>query len=74
MCKVILKKDNQNIDFIIYNILFATSNYCFTTDKLLETIRNYDAHVSRRTIQVKIDTLISAGLVRQRVGMYCTTV
>ena len=74
MCKVILEKDNQNIDFIIYNLLFAKSNYCFTTDHLLDEIRNYDAQVSRQTIQVKIDTLISEGLVRQKVGVYCTTV
>ena len=74
MCKVILEKNNQNIDFIIYNLLFARRNYCFTTDKLLEEIRSYDTQISRQTIQIKIDTLISEGLVRQKVGVYCTTV
>lgn len=74
MCKVILEKDSQNIDFIIYNLLFAKSDYCFTTDELLEEIKSYDARISKSTIQIKIDTLISEGLVRQKVGTYCTTV
>ncbi len=74
MCKVILKKDNQNIDFIIYNLLFARSNYCFTAEKLFEEIRNYNAQISKQLIQVKIDALIREGLVRQKVGVYCTTV
>lgn len=74
MCKVILEKDEQNIDFIIYNLLFARSKYFFTTDKLLEEIRSFDAQISRQTIQVKIDTLIDEGLVRQKVEGYCTAV
>ena len=74
MCKVILEKDELNIDFIIYNLLFASDNDYFTTDKLLEEIRSFDAQISRQTIQDKINTLINEGLVRQKVGGYFTAV
>jgi len=74
MCKVILEKDNQNIDFIIYNLLFARSNYSFTIDKLLEELKSYDKQISKLTIQVKINSLIREGLVRQKLEEYCTTV
>lgn len=70
MCKVVMKKRPQNIDFIIYNVLLSKRKSGFTTDTLLTTIQNYDKQISKKILQSKIDTLISNGLVRQKVGEY----
>lgn len=74
MCKVILKNDSKNIDFIIYNLLFAENEYYFTTKKLLEEVRNYYPLISEDIIQTKIDLLMSEGLIRKKVEIYCTVV
>lgn len=70
MCKVVMKKESQNIDFIIYNVLFSGRKNGFTTDALLPIIQSYDNHISRKILQSKIDVLISNGLVRQKVEEY----
>ena len=74
MCKVILKANNENIDFIIYNLIFESDMYCFTTDYLWKKIRRYDEQISKRMVQIKIDALINDGLILQEVGGYCTTI
>ena len=70
MCKVVMRKKSQNIDFIIYNVLFSKRKSGFTTDALLATIQSYDDQISKKILQSKIDALISNGLVRQKVGEY----
>ena len=72
MCNVPLTTDKQNIDFIIYNLIFAKENESFTVESLLKEVKKYDKNITEQFIQSKIDNMfLMQGLIRQKFNKYC---
>lgn len=70
MCKVIVEKPNSNVGFILYNHLFSREDEFFTLDELEHELKQYHVNVGKDVIRTEINSMISAGMVVQRVENY----
>lgn len=71
MCKVLIKKPKENIDFIIYNHLFSqSSSYTFTVEQLFHELQKYHLGVSIEYVRKIVNDFIEAGMIIQKFRCY----
>lgn len=70
MCKVVVDKPNEKVEFIIYNHLFSQNNYKFTVPQLMEELKQYTLDLPQEFVQHEVDSMIRLGLVNQSFKQY----
>lgn len=72
MSKILIKKPNENIDFIIYNHLFSQDiSYTFTIDQLVSELnKKYKLSLTTEYVKNQVDEFIKSGLINQRLKCY----
>lgn len=70
MCKVIVKKPEDNVEFIIYNHLYSRVNGTFTIDEIVNEMRNYHLSLSPDDVQSEINNMIRDGIIIRNFGSY----
>lgn len=70
MCRVMVKKPEENVEFIIYNHIFSKVDYKFTISQLAEELHQYNLNLPQKYIQSEINAFIKSGLVYQNFQYY----
>lgn len=70
MCKVLIKDTKENINFIIYNVIFSKKKI-FTEDEVLKEINNlYDLNLTLDDIKKEFSFYVQVGLITEHINGY----
>ncbi len=70
MCRVIIDKPSEHMDFILFNHLYNRKDDNFTAAEIAIELQQYHMNVKEERIQEEINNMIKNGLVIQGVDKY----
>ena len=71
MSKVILKKPEEYMPFIIYNYLYSRSSACFTTDELKRELEQLcHIPIEASALKAELDDMVRNGALSYGVNCY----
>ena len=70
MCKVLVERPKDNVDFILYNHLFSRPDRDFTVDDIINEMRIYHLKLTKRDVQTEVNNMVRDGIVIRNVSSY----
>ena len=73
MCKVVIKKPEERVGFIMYNHLYTRNDDSFTVPQLTSELKQYHLNLTPEEVQREIDSFLCDGLVTRNFNGYTRT-